>query len=342
MQARPTKRELVSQALAFRDVPYVPWQFDFTLEARETLLAHYGTVAALDDALQNHILPLGNAVGFFHDIGNDRVRDGFGVVWDRSTDKDIGIVEGAVLPDPSLTGYTFPDPLDERFFEGIPAAIEAHPDRFRVFQIGFSLYERAWTLRGMDNLLADFYENPAFVHGLLDAIADYNIAQARKALEYDIDGVYFGDDWGSQAGVQMGIDLWREFLKPPLARMYGEVRAAGKPVFIHSCGAVDALFDDLVEIGVNCFNPFQPEVMDIAALHERYHGRLAFHGGLSTQQTLPYGSAAEVIEETQQLIRLGMRGGYLLAPAHAVEGDVPLENMLAFIETAKAQHGFAP
>ena len=73
-----------------------------------------------------------------------------------------------------------------------------------MFQIGFSLYERAWTLRGMENLMMDFHDHPEFVHELLDRIADYNIAQVREALKYDIDAVYFGDDWGQQHGLQMG------------------------------------------------------------------------------------------------------------------------------------------
>ena len=122
--------------------------------------------------------------------------------------------------------------------------------------------------------------------------------------------------------------------------MYAAVRAAGKRVFIHSCGDVDELFDDLVAIGVNCFNPFQPEVMDVAALIQKYRGRLAFHGGLSTQRTLPYGTVADVRKETTGLLELGAAGGYILSPAHAVEGDVPLENMLAFIEMAKGQKDF--
>jgi uroporphyrinogen decarboxylase len=123
--------------------------------------------------------------------------------------------------------------------------------------------------------------------------------------------------------------------------MYGKVREAGKDVFIHSCGDVDELFDDLVDIGLNCFNPFQPEVMDVYELLLRYRGRLAFHGGLSTQKTLPYGTPEEVRAETRRLIELGSDGGYILSPAHAVEGDVPLANMLAFIEEVQAQSGAA-
>ena len=306
---------------------------------REKLQAHFGDVD-LEDALQNHLLKLGSDIGFFDDVGEDRVRDVFGVVWDRGIDKDIGNVEGCVLPDPTLAHYRFPDPLDARFFAGIGSSIARYSDRFRLFQIGFSLYERAWTLRGMQNLLMDFYDHPGFVHELLDAISDYNLAQVNAAMKYDIDAVYFGDDWGQQRGLQMGPKLWREFIYPVLKRMYAAVHAGGKYVFIHSCGDVDELFDDLVAIGLNCFNPFQPEVMDVAALLPQYRGRLAFHGGLSTQRTLPYGTAEEVRAETQRLLELGREGGYIFAPAHDVTGDVPLENMLAFLEIVQGQPGY--
>jgi uroporphyrinogen decarboxylase len=179
------------------------------------------------------------------------------------------------------------------------------------------------------------------VRRLLREITDYNIAQVEKALTYDIDAVYFGDDWGQQRGLLMGPTLWREFIFPELKRMYGVVRDAGKSVFIHSCGDVDELFDDLIGIGLNCFNPFQPEVMDVPALVHQYRGRLTFHGGLSTQRTLPYGTPADVRRETRDLLSLGRDGSYILAPAHAVEGDVPLANMLAFIDEALAQPGFS-
>ncbi|HEY3383539.1 MAG TPA: uroporphyrinogen decarboxylase family protein [Vicinamibacterales bacterium] len=331
-----TKREVVTLVLDGKRPPYVPWSFGFTVGAKTKLQQHFGT-ADLEEVLQNHLLKLGSDLGFFEDVGQDRRRDVFGVVWDRSVDKDIGTPEGCVLPAPTLRGYDFPDPLDPRVFADIPGRIAQYGDRFRVFQIGFSLFERAWTLRGMTNLLMDLHLNPAFVHELLGAITEYNIAQIREACRYDIDAIYFGDDWGQQRGLLMGPVLWRKFLKPHLARMYAEAHRAGKYVFIHSCGDVDELFDDLFEIGLNCFNPFQPEVMDTTALLARYRGRLTFHGGLSIQRTLPFGTAEEVRRETRRLLELGGEGNYILAPSHDVPKDVSLENMLAVIGVAQQQ-----
>lgn len=335
-----TKRDIIRHVLQGKRPPYVPWSFSFTLEAAEKLKKYYGT-DDIERPLDNHLLGLGNDIGFFDDLGSDRYRDHFGVVWNREADKDIGMPEGIILKEPTLDGYEFPDPLDPKFFADIEEKIETYPDRFRVFRIGFSLYERAWTLRGMENLLMDFVIHPDFVHDLLGRIADYNIAQVREACRYDIDAVYFGDDWGQQRGLIMGPRHWKNFIFPQLRRMYDTVREeCGKFQFIHSCGQVDSLFDELVSIGLNCFNPFQPEVMDVRSLLPKYRGRLSFHGGLSTQRTLPYGTVEDVRAESRMLLELGKDGGYIFSPAHAVEGDVPLENMLAMIEVAQQQTPF--
>ena len=334
-----TKRDVVKLVFEGKTPPYVPWSFGFTEPAREKLRMHYGDVE-LAQVLDNHVATVGDASASFEEIGNNCVRDGFGVVWDRSIDKDIGNVKGTVLDGPTLRGYEFPDPVSPRFFHNIPRALSERSDCFRVYAIRFSLYERAWTLRGMERLMMDFFEHPDFVRQLLGRISEWNVAHVREALKYDIDCVYFGDDWGQQRGLQMGPRIWHEFIKPALEPMYRTVREAGRYVMIHSCGDVDELFDDLVDMGLNCFNPFQPEVMDVDALIQRYRGRLTFFGGLSTQRTLPYGTPDDVRLATEHLLQAGSDGGYILAPAHAVPKDAPLENMLAFIETAHQQAGY--
>ncbi len=136
------KRAVINAVLQGQTPPYVPWSCGFTREANAKLVEYFHPLD-LETALQNHLLKLGSDIGFFTDLGGDRLRDVFGVIWDRSIDKDIGNVVGSILTEPTLSGYAFPDPLDTRFFADIPGRISLHGDRFRVFQIGFSLYERA-------------------------------------------------------------------------------------------------------------------------------------------------------------------------------------------------------
>ncbi len=333
------KRDLIKSILAGEKPPYTPWSFRLTQEAEAKLKEHFKE-KALPEVMHNHILELGSDIGFFNELGGGFFRDVFGVIWDRNIDKDIGDVKGTVLSRPILEEYEFPNPLDPRFFADIEKNISQNRDSFRLYCLGFSLFERAWALRGMENLMVDFNLHPTFVHDLLGAIADYNITQIQGALKYDIDAIYFGDDWGQQKGLLMGYPIWKEFIFPELKRMYAPVREAGKYIFIHSCGDVRELFDDLIEIGLSCFNPFQPEVMDVERIYETYHGRLSFWGGLSVQKTLPFGSVDKVSLETSHLIEMGRRGSYILSPSHSVTGDVPLENILSVFESVQAQPGW--
>jgi len=338
---KPTRREVVIEALQFRPPPYVPWSWGPTQQCAARLREHLG-VEDLSDFLDSHFLDLGSEIGRFVPAGADHVRDVYGVVWDRRVDKDIGTpVDWPIKRPQDLDGYDWPDADDPAWYADIPRRLAACGDRFRRYMLGFSLYERAWTMRGAANLLMDMVERPEFVERLLDAIVAHDLQQVRRALAMDFDAVYFGDDYGMQTGLIMGIAHWRHFFKPRLARLFAPVREAGKYVCLHSCGCVTELFDDLVEIGLNVFNPFQPEVMDVFALKRRYHGRLAFHGGMSIQKVLPFGTEAEVRVAAERLVEAGRAGGYVFSPSHAVPYDVPPGNLVAMMDVLRSQPGFA-
>ena len=188
----------------------------------------------------------------------------------------------------------------------------------------------------MTELLVDMVEAPAFVDELLERICDFNVRLVEQAVTLDIDGIYFGDDWGQQRGLLMGPRLWRRYIKPRIARMYGAAKRHGKHVIIHSCGDVDELFPDLIEAGLDVFNPFQPEVMDIYAVKEQFGDHLTFLGGMSIQRVMPFGTPEDVRQEAHKLMRtLGAGGGYVLAPSHAIPRDVPVENTLALVRAAR-------
>ena len=333
-----TAKQRVYTALAHEQPEFCPWHFEFTVPAQRKMVALTGD-ADFESKIGNHLHYI-RAVrpDVWVEIEPDFWRDQFGVVWNRTIDKDIGNPDAHIFPAPSLGDYVWPAPADPVRWAHVPGEIAAHPDQFVVIAIDFSLFERAWTMRGMENLMRDMYDHPQFVEELLDAILEFNLGIVRNAAQFGADAIYFGDDWGQQQGMLMGPALWRRFLKPRLAQQYAAVHAIGKKVFIHSCGKVIEVFPDLIEIGVDVFNPFQPEVIDVFAAKRDFGDRLSFYGGVSTQHLLPYGTPAEVKAQAKRLMsEVGKSGGYLIAPAHAIPGDAPAENMQALIEAVNEQ-----
>jgi len=334
-----TPRERVYRAIQFQETDIVPYVVGLTQVAHQKMVEYYGD-PDFSAKLGHHIASISHRpLWRWTEVEPGHWMDDWGVIWNRTIDKDIGNVENRVLPEPSLDGLRPPDPKTSGIADAYPGFIAANPDRFRIASIGFSLFERAWTLRGFDRLLMDMVENPDFVHALLDKITEVTLEHLEIALNYDVDGVYFGDDWGSQRGMLMSPTTWREFIKPRIKRLYGRAHQAGKYVFIHSCGDVKAVLQDLVEVGLNVFNPFQPEVMDIFETKRRYYGQLSFYGGISVQTLLPRGTPHEVRDETRMLLKtLGKGGGYIASPSHAVPADAPAENIAAMIEVLENQY----
>jgi uroporphyrinogen decarboxylase len=190
----------------------------------------------------------------------------------------------------------------------------------------------------MEDLLVDMLSDPAYVDELMDKILEYDMGMLEDVLKYDIDGVLFGDDWGQQSGLIFGGRLWRRFIKPRVAQLYSLTKKSGKAVFIHCCGKVQELFPELIEMGLDVFNPFQPEVMDPYEMKKRFGSQLSFYGGVSIQKLLPYGTPQQIDGEVKRLIdEVGRQGGFIIAPSHDMPGDIPLENLLAFINAVRLQ-----
>ena len=329
-----TNRERVLCALAFERGDRTPYQVDFTMQMLEKMVRYSGR----DDyaaSLGNHItqVSLGKPEA---ELGHERFMDEFGVIWNRSgADKDIGVVEGYRLADTeSLKDYRMP-PVDEAFIRRQMEDLAAQAgSNFTVAGIGFSLFERAWTLRGMENLLCDMLEEPEFVDELMEQITRRNLAVMDIALEYDFDAFYFGDDWGQQRGLIMGPRCWRRFIKPCLARLYERARQAGRYVVQHSCGDIREVMEELHEIGLNVYQTFQPEIygLDYAG---KLRGKIAVWGGISTQRALPQQTPEGIRETTRALLAAFPKGGLIAGPTHAAPGDIPPENIEAMLQVLR-------
>ncbi|GAB1483041.1 hypothetical protein MASR2M78_18570 [Treponema sp.] len=332
-----TPRELALEAFAKRQPPVVPFQLDLTDAVRERLSKHFND-PHFEDKIGNSLAQERNEL--IEKIGPSISRDMFGVVWDHDQQGDFGVVKNPQLTDADFGSYQFPA-IDEAFIRAKCERLVAKRSRqFTMYIIGFSLFERAWSLRGMEDMLIDFALNPEFAEALLDRITDYNLAVIDHISEYPIDCVFFGDDWGQQKGLIMGPAHWRRFLKPRLARMYGRAKEKGLMVAQHSCGDISEVFGDLVEMGLDIYNTFQPEVYDVAEMKRLYGKQATFYGGISTQRLLPYATPDEVKAETRRLMGIvGKGGGYIVAPTHAIPDDVPTENILAFLDVVENQGG---
>ena len=332
-------RQRVLAAIAYQEPDVVPYDIGFTEPARAKMAAYYG-----DPDFESK---LGNCFTWFRPhpnniryrlVGPDIWEDEFSVRWNRSIDKDIGVPCNRLINPDNIDDYEWPDPHDPTRYDFIDKAIPEAKDNAVLVSLGFALFERAWTLVGMEELLMYMLTDKDFVNRLFDKILQYNLGIIEHACSLDIDIFRFGDDWGHQRGLIMGIDLWREFIKPRIKTMYEFVKSKGKHVMIHCCGKIDGIVAELIECGLDIFNPFQPEVMDVFEIKRRYGDCLSFYGGISIQKTLPYGTVDEVKDEVRRLIEaVGESGGYIASPSHDLPADAKAENVAAMIEVLRNQ-----
>jgi len=326
-------KELVYAAVNHEEVGFVPFQLSFTEEISRALDDYCGGPGPRAKA-KNLMAGTGPKLPQT-DLDEKRYRDAWGVTW---TKLNIPHIEAPVLPEPNLRGYEFPDLADDALYEHVDGFLAEHPDEFTVFGMGMSFFERAWALRGMENILCDMMLNERFTNELFDGLMELHLTAIGKVRGKPFDAFRFGDDFGAQHGLIMGDACWRRYLKPRLRRMYGAAHDAGYRVMIHSCGDNSSIMGDLIEIGVDIFNPFQPEAMDVFEMKRRHGPGITFSGGIGTQRRLVRGPPEAVRGEVRALLRRVGRGGGLIAETtKPIRPETPPENAAACVEELVGQ-----
>jgi uroporphyrinogen decarboxylase len=240
--------------------------------------------------------------------------------------------------------FPFPDPLAAgRFDDAAKYIAQYKNDYFIIGDLELTMFEMSWHMVGMEKFLMDLAMGEAYVGVLLDRVKEFSIGVGKKLVELGVDGIWTGDDFGTQRGMLISPKMWRKIFKPRFAEVFAELKAANPGVLImyHCDGAIAPILDDLVEIGLDVFNPVQPNVPghEPEELKAKVGDKLAFWGAIDQQDLLPNGTPAEIEADVAEKIRvLGAGGGYMCSPAHIVQSDTSMENVEAFIAAAK-KHG---
>jgi uroporphyrinogen decarboxylase len=325
----------MGSALRRQPVDRLPVQTNFTGAMGSKLAAYLNcSIKDLPARLDNHLLRVN--VAHSPRLSDDKKVsfDWWGAGWGTETEGYWHVV-APLAASADLAAYSWPDPNAPELLAEAERTIAADAkQRFVVPNFGFALFERAWSLRGFDTLLMDLVDQPALAEELLERITEIQIVLAGRFVALGIDGGYFGDDYGAQRGLLFAPRLWRQMIKPRLGRMFAVFREAGLPVILHSDGDIWPILPDLVDIGLTCLNPVQPEVLDHSRLYREFGKHLSFYGGISTQKVLPKVSPTEVRAATRACIcTLAPAGtGLILGPSHRMQSDIPPENVAAMLE----------
>lgn len=289
-----TRKEIVLRAIERRDPPRTPVHFcnrDFDLS--DTCAVGYGS-----------------AQGF---APTEPGETEWGFVW-HVLDKTMGQPKTHPLADPcAIAAYRSPDPFAPGRFDGIDVKLENHSDRFIKFDMGITGFNQATFLRGFDTFLMDLYTDPDSAERILNLVFDFEDDIISLAIEYPVDAVAFGDDWGTQEGLMIDPGLWREVFKPRYARQFQAIHEAGKKVWFHSCGHVHAIIGDLIEAGVDVIELLQPDLLGVDNLARDFGGRVCFCCSVDHQRRAISGTREEIFAYADMLKRkLGAyQGGFI-------------------------------
>lgn len=274
--------------------------------------------------------------------------DAWGIKWRYAENQFCQFTEIAEYPlagDMSrLDTFQIPDPTEDSQYDNFRRLKDLYgKEKWLIGSSQISIFEAAWYLRGLDQFMMDMALEPGYAEALMDKVMQFPLGASQRYIELGADMVWFGDDVSMQTGMIISPDMWRRFLKPRYAILFSAARQANPNIKIayHSCGNCEAILDEMVEIGLDVLNPLQPMAIDPIQVKKRYGRRLVLFGGLCIQRLMPQGTPKQIRQEVGRLIRqCGQGGGYILAPAHHLQADTPLENIRAFYDAALGQTGY--
>jgi len=240
-----------------------------------------------------------------------------------------------------IEAYPFPDPLAPGRFDAARRDIDRFAgEYFIIGDVELSLFELAWHLTGMEKYLIAMVTGEDWVDALDDRVEYWTTRLALQLVRAGVDALWFGEDLGSQTSTLISPQQWRARYKPRHKRIIRAAKNADPKVIVimHSDGVVAPLIEDFVEIGVDVYNPVQPNVpgSDPEELQRKYGGRISFFGGIDQQVLLPRGDKSEITKELRRRAQImGSKGGYLMAPAHIIQADVSAETVEHMIDVIK-------
>ena len=202
------------------------------------------------------------------------------------------------------------------------------------------IFCRMCDLAGMEKVMMDMLLNPALTEAVIERIFNFYYEVFKRTLEAGkgkIDVFSFGDDYATQLDLMFDAKYWRLYFKEPTRKLIALAKSYGALVAFHSCGAIDKIIPDLIEIGVDILFPIQPKAkgMDAQTIKSKYGNDIVFYGGIDVQEILPFGSEDDVRKEVSRVLGImGKDGGYILCSGHSILEDVPQANVLAMYDEA--------
>lgn len=355
-------KERMQTAMEHREPDRVPYMATFVPEMEKLLkeryrkeLAEIGVATEQKyqgtselDILFDHdmlLLTYGISTGYYRKTDSESYMDEWGITWKKIPYETIHgrgyyteIVDFPLADSGKIDSYTPPDPdgEDMGYAEGV---IERFgKTKYICGIIDCSIFEALKYLRGIEQSLIDLVTEKDVAHRIMDMSVEYHLRLGYRLMERGVDMLWLADDIGGEHTMLMSPATFREMVKPKMGYMIGELKKRNGYVKIafHSDGYIEPVIDDLIEVGVDLLNPIQPESMDPARIKKRYGKRIGLWGTVSTQLTLPFRRPADVAQEVRERIRTcAPGGGFLIAPTHNIQLDVPFENVEAFYDAVK-------